>query len=79
MLEREYEKKVNTLRISSFGCVALRDSPSVTYQNTLIGLTLGRLPDNLKCFEYNCKTPTFVIPAEAGIQPAFKAKENFHI
>ena len=26
--------------------------PYVTYQNTLIGLTLGRLPGNLKSFEY---------------------------
>jgi hypothetical protein len=39
------------LRLSSFGCVALRDSPSVTYPNTLIGLTLERLPDTLKSFE----------------------------
>src|SRR5262249_45581358 len=29
----------DTLRLSSFGCVALRDSPSVTYKNTLLGLT----------------------------------------
>ena len=28
-----------TLRLSSFGGVALRDSPDVTYKNTLIGLT----------------------------------------
>ena len=43
---------VYTLRLSSSGGVALRDSPSVTYRNTLIGLALGRLPGNLKSFEY---------------------------
>jgi hypothetical protein len=28
-----------TLRLSSFGGVALRDSPSAPYKNTLLGLT----------------------------------------
>ncbi|MDZ4323222.1 MAG: hypothetical protein U1A05_03955 [Alphaproteobacteria bacterium] len=43
---------VHTLRRICSGCARLRDSRIVTYLNTLIGITLGRLPGNLKLFEY---------------------------